>query len=70
MWEGGRTLSIDTDGAVSTVFNPVDARPMLPDPPLTQYEPGLMALGPRGEIYPAQAMNLYKVTPWSRLRRQ
>ncbi|UOD31760.1 hypothetical protein INH39_08785 [Massilia violaceinigra] len=68
LWEGGRILRIDTDGAVSTVFNPVDAGPLAPDPPSTQDAPGLMALGPRGEIYLAQAMTLYKVTPWSRLR--
>lgn len=70
LWEGGRILRIDTDGAVTTIFNLADATPMPPDPPLTQYEPGLMALGARGEIYLAQAMTLYKVTPWSRLRPQ
>lgn len=70
LWEGGRILRIDAGGAVSTVFDPVDARPMPSTPPSTQYERGLMALGARGEIYLAHEMTLYKVTPWSRLRPQ
>ncbi|HEX8615819.1 MAG TPA: hypothetical protein VF800_31445 [Telluria sp.] len=65
--DNSRILRVDTDGAMSTVFDPGDTEPMPLKNPRQQHGPATMALSPRGDIYWAREAKLYKITPWSRL---
>ncbi|NHZ34406.1 hypothetical protein [Massilia rubra] len=68
--DDGRILQVDTDGAISTFFDPAKGPPIPLKNPVQDYPLTLMALGPHGEVYWARFATLYKITPWSRLRRR
>ncbi|MDQ1922698.1 hypothetical protein [Massilia pseudoviolaceinigra] len=65
-----RILQVDTDGKMSTYFR-FDNTGLLPrqNRPV-QYDLTEMALGPRGEIYVATDMTIYKITPGESSRRR
>lgn len=64
-----RILQVDTDGAITTFFDPAKGTPMPLKNPLQDNGLTMMALGPHGEVYWAGWTTLYKLTPWSRMPR-
>ncbi|NHZ82402.1 hypothetical protein F2P44_24415 [Massilia sp. CCM 8695] len=65
-----RILQVDTDGKMSTYFR-FDKAGLLPrQNPAVRHDLTEMALGPRGEIYVANDMTIYKITPGRSSRRR
>jgi hypothetical protein len=64
-----RILQVDTDGTISTFFDPGNGTPLPLKQPLQDYGPTLMAPGPHGALYWARFSTLLKFTPWSRMPR-
>ncbi|NHZ90718.1 hypothetical protein F2P45_17060 [Massilia sp. CCM 8733] len=64
--DDARILQVDTDGTISTFFDPDKDAPIPLENPVQDYPLTLMALGPNGEVYWTRFSTVYKITPWSR----